>query len=150
MTVICFKDGVMAADKQSTYDSLAHTTTKIRRFGDGSIGGCAGATTICRALLEWYSNGADPKEYPDKESECYMLVVKPGGEILFYDKSSVPAVFEDEFIAIGSGRDFAVAAMDMGGSAEDGVRMAIKWSTSCGRGIDVLRLDGIDAAPNAD
>lgn len=146
MTVIAYKAGVMAADKQSTYDGLGHKTTKIRRFGDGSIGGCAGATTICRALLEWYASGADPKEYPDKESECYMLVVQPGGRILFYDKSSVPAVFEDEFIAIGSGRDFAIAVMDMGGSAEDGVRMATKWNTSCGQGIDTLRLEDIDAA----
>lgn len=149
MTIVAYKDGIMAADKQSTYDGMPWTVTKIRRTKDGALVGCAGHTAVCRQLQDWYAGDRDPKTFPDTENQCYMLVVLRDGTIHFYDGKPVPIHMEVPFIAMGSGRDFAVAVMDIGGSAEDGVRMAMKWNNGCGLGVDVLRLEDASASPSA-
>lgn len=144
MTVIAYRDGLMAADKKSTYFGVGVTSRKIRRFGDGSIAGCSGEGGVCRALLEWYATGADPGSYPDAEQKALMLLATSDGSLRLYDGSPFPILIEDEFFAIGSGKDAALAAMHLGHDAAEAVRVACLVDDGCGRGIDMLDLD--DAA----
>lgn len=146
MTIVCFKGGILAADKQSTFAGLGWRTTKIRRMPDGSIAGAAGDTGVCRALMNWYESGADLESYPDKKNKCSLLVVGVDGKVWLYDGTPHPIEIEDKVYAMGSGRDYAVAAMHLGCSAKEAAEVACLFDTSCGRGIDVLRLEDLDAA----
>lgn len=141
MTVIAYRDGVLAADKKSTWASLGHTTTKIRRMRDGSIAGCTGDSAICRELLDWYDAGAEPDRYPDRKSTSNMLLINRDHRVLFFDGSPTPIEFEDPWVAMGSGRDYAIAAMHLGCSAKQAVDVACIYDDGCGHGIDVLELD---------
>lgn len=145
MTIVAYKDGVMAADKQTTSANMGMTVTKIRRLHGGSLAGASGNASMCRRLIQWVDAGGDPKDYPDGKHECIVLVVRPGGHIHLFDEGPTPIDIEDSYVAIGSGRDFAMAAMYMGASAEEAVAVASHFENNCGRGIDTLSLR--DAAP---
>lgn len=140
MTVIAWKDGVLAADKRSTDGSLARTTTKIDRAPNGALMGGTGNSSVCRELRDWWIAGADVAKWPTKGTDATLLVIELGGRALLYWDGPVPVELEDGFIAIGSGSDFATAAMHLGKSAREAVEVACLFCTSCGNGIDELAL----------
>lgn len=140
MTVVAYKDGVLAADKQSTFAGLRRTTTKIARLPDGRLFGAAGNSSKCRALLQWFEKGDADAKYPDDKNECMVLIVNLDGSLVYYDDGPTPILLEDPFTAIGSGRDYAMGAMDVGASAVKAVDVACKYDTGCGQGVDLLRL----------
>lgn len=139
MTVIAWDGKTLAADKQSTFCGLPRTTTKVHRAKDGSLIGATGTTAVCAALRIWYDAGAVKADFPDKDKEATLLVAKPDGTLLLWDSNPTPIVIEDKFHAIGSGRDFAIAALHLGHSAREAVEVACKYDVYCGRGIDELQ-----------
>jgi ATP-dependent protease HslVU (ClpYQ) peptidase subunit len=141
MTVVAWDGEILAADRQSTDAGLRRTVTKIRRAPDGRLIGAAGNTNICEALRRWWEQGADPEQFPDKDKTSHLLVIAPGGRIEFYDGHPVPAVYEAARFAMGSGRDYAEAAMYLGKNAIEAVQIAAHFDVSCGGGIDVLMFD---------
>lgn len=141
MTVIAVRGRTMAADKKSTYFGTGVTTTKIRKTADGCLLGCAGEGGMCRELVAWWRDGAAKDSYPDRNQKSLMLVLFSDGKIFLYDGSPEPIVIEDEFFAIGSGKDAALAAMHLGHGAHRAVEVACQVEDGCGRGIDVLSLD---------
>jgi 20S proteasome alpha/beta subunit len=141
MTVIAWDGKTLAADRQSTDVGLRRSVTKISRAGDGSLMGAAGQSHICRALRAWYDAGARPEDFPDKDKTSHLLVISTKGEMRVYDGHPVPAVFEVERMAIGSGRDYAEAAMFLGKTAREAVEVACHFDNGCGNGIDTLELE---------
>lgn len=148
MTVIAWDGKTLAADKQSTFCGLPRTTTKIHRAKDGSLMGATGTTAVCVALRNWYDAGAVKVDFPDKDKEATLLVVKPDGTLLLWDSNATPIRIEDKFHAIGSGRDFALAALHLGHTAREAVEVACKYDVYCGKGIETLEL-GVGSADNA-
>lgn len=140
MTCIAYKDGVLAADKQSTDSGMARTVTKISRLKNGRLVGAAGNSSMCRLLIEWLESGAVVDKFPDGKHECQLLVVNLDGSLHFYDEGPVPIPIEDEYTAIGHGRDYAIGAMACGASSVKAVDVACKYDSYCGNGVDVLRL----------
>jgi hypothetical protein len=68
-------------------------------------------------------------------------VIEADRSISFYERSPYPLRFEGIIFAIGSGRDFATAAMHLGHSASVAVSTACILDSACGNGIDTLTLD---------
>lgn len=141
MTVIAFDGKTLAADKAAVDCGTIRTLTKIRRGPGGDLLGAAGTAHITERLFVWYSAGADPDKYPDPEAKCSFLVVKTDGTTLLFDGGPFPDTYEDGFIAIGSGRAFAMGAMAMGADAHRAVVIACHWAEGCGHGIDTLTLE---------
>lgn len=143
MTVIAWDGRTLAADKRVSYGNMSRTTTKIRRVGDCLVG-IAGSGSIGLAVVEWLGNGADPAAFPklqeDADDHANVLVIRPDGCIEEYARTAYPTVYEDKFAAIGSGRDFAVAAMHLGKTAREAVEVACLFDTGCGNGIDTLEF----------
>lgn len=143
MTVIAWDGRTLAADKQCTYGNGRRKVTKIRRVGDTLVG-IAGTASIGEAVIDWLESGADPEKYPklqaDKDDGANVLVIRHG-RVEEYSRTNVPIVYEDPFIAIGCGRDFAIAAMHCGKTAREAVEIACIYDTGCGCGIDTLTLD---------
>lgn len=139
MTVIAWDGKTLAADKRATFEGFGATTTKIRRLASGTLLATTGHAGIGRALTEWYEDGC-LSEYPDKESECTLLVITSDGHLAMYEKSRSPIILENKFIAMGSGRDYALAAMHLGKNAAEAVAVACIFDIACGNGIDTLAL----------
>lgn len=112
---------------------------KIRRLGDGRIVGFSGNAFNDEAFAAWLVHGGElPKGVSDDEFSC--LVLYPDGSIKTYDS------FGREFdevapYAIGSGRKFAFAAMDMGRSPADAVTYSIARDIYSGGVVATLFID---------
>jgi ATP-dependent protease HslVU (ClpYQ) peptidase subunit len=146
MTTVAYKNGVMAGDRMSREGNVKHARmTKIFR-SRGHLVGFSGAADVAMVLLRWFDNGADPAEWPDPHGEdgveASMLVVSPAGKVSYYERFPVPLIMEQEFHAIGSGRDFALAVLSMGYDAVKAVEVASELDAFTGGGVDVLMLKG--------
>lgn len=149
MTVIAWDGKTLAGDKRTSFGGLHATTTKVHRLQDGRLVGCAGTTAQIAEMVHWLNAGADAEKLPTAQrdpKECVSaLVIEPGGRVLQYENTAHPIVIENLTWAIGSGRDFAMAAMYMGRSAEQAVSVACALDCTCGNGIDTLILQASPA-----
>lgn len=140
MTVIAWDGKTLAADKLGDAGGLKRTTTKIFRF-DGGLFGSAGSASRGAEMFAWIKSGADPERVPSYQlTDDYQVVMVVDNErkVWLYGRSAYPFIMEDPFHAIGSGRDFALAAMDLGCDAERAVEVACRFETGCGNGVDTL------------
>lgn len=147
MTVIAWDGRALAADKRTTDAGMARTTTKIERAPDRSLVGAAGNTARCKALIEWVCQGALPARWNNDWNGAHILHIHTNGKVVAYDGGPHPIEYHDQFVAIGSGRDFATAAMALGQNAYCAVELACRFDVHCGNGIDVLVLH--PASPTA-
>ena len=145
MTCIAFDGVTLAADKRACYGTTITTVTKIRRIGDLLVGG-AGESSFIGAMLDWIEKGRDPATLPktqaDKDDWQPVLVIEADGTTSLYERTAHPIRHEQQHIAIGSGREYAMAAMYLGCTAKDAVAVAIALDSTCGNGIDTLEYRG--------
>lgn len=134
----------MAGDKMSSLGGLYALTTKVHVVRGHLVGAC-GYTALIREMHAWFERGADPADFPsglqrDPKENASLLVVTPAGQLLQYEHTAYPLVIESRQWAIGSGRDFAMAAMHLGRSAPQAVQVACDLCNDCGGGVDSVRL----------
>ena len=141
MSVIAWDGKQLAADKRACIGSLICTTTKIFLVRDCLVG-YAGEADAGEEMLAWFRDGADPAKFPasqrDKDIWATFLVIHPDKTILKYEHTPYPLRFHDLIFAIGSGRDFALAAMALGRTAQEAVEVACNFDNGCGNGLDYL------------
>lgn len=165
MTVIAWDGKTLAADKRGVCMGLHRTVTKIFRPHKFVLVGVAGADDGGFAMLEWVKAGMVPDAFPKSQqsehTKAIMLLVRleceqindpferlnrhdaipliwRAKQIEIYDSLPQPNIIEDRQHAIGSGRDYAMAAMFLGKTAAEAVEVACHFDTSCGNGVDVL------------
>ncbi len=142
MTIIAWDGKTLAADKRGLNSGLPRTLTKIRRIGDLLVG-VSGDAADQQDVMAWVEQGRKVDNYPkamlDKELGSSMVIIEDG-KIMYYGTSPLPTVIEDKTIAMGSGRDYAIAAMHLGKSAREAVEIASLFDVGCGNGVDVLTL----------
>lgn len=142
MTCVAFDGRSLAADKQATnYDCRNHVVTKVFKH-NGYLLGISGKADIALEMLNWFKDGCAKADFPSVSEDRYgtLLVITPDKRILMYTESATPVPYEQEFCAIGSGRDYALAAMHLGYSAKKAVSVACHFDVNCGNGIDVVTL----------
>jgi len=143
MTVIAWDGRTLAADKRSDYGGCIQVVTKIHRAGGCLVGG-SGELSFVLGMVEWVRNGRDPSQFPasqrDKDDWQPTLVIEPSGRALMYERTPHPIRWEREFGAIGSGKQYALAAMRCGKTAAEAVAIASEFCPGCGNGIDALAL----------
>lgn len=139
--MIAWDGETLAADKMANFSGVPCTTTKIHHINNCLVG-YSGDSAIGLEMLEWFRKGADPEKFPavqrEKDDWVGLLVIQPNKSIWRYERSPYPISFEDKQFAIGSGRDFALAAMYLGKIAAEAVEVACKFDVNCGNGVDVL------------
>jgi len=144
MTTIAWDGKTLAADKRATHGGLIFTVTKIFRIR-GYLVGASGDFDRIMETIAWFSDGADPAKVPphSRSNDEYvgMLVIGPGGLIEKYERGPLPYRIESKLHAIGSGRDFAMAAMYLGKTAIEAVEVATALDTGTGNGVDTLMLE---------
>lgn len=143
MTVIAWKDGVLAADRLMLHGATRKEVTKIHRVADCLAGVC-GTLSIGMEMLAWYRAGAIPGQYPTSNRNpsegASLIVVRPDGTVWNYESSPHPFLVEGPFCAFGSGDEPAMVAMYCGKSAAEAVEIAGLYNNGCGNGVDTLTL----------
>lgn len=142
MTVIAWDGERLAADRLADSNGLARSVTKIRLLR-GHLCGASGRTAYCQAMFAWFEGGAEPGAYPrwqDSDDYADFVAITPDRRILKWERTPHPIEYEDQHFAMGSGRDYAMAAMHLGKTAVEAVEVASHFEIGCGNGIDVLEI----------
>lgn len=142
MTVIAWDGKTLAADRAATNCGFKNTVCKVHRVPDGIVA-FSGDGDAAMTLLEWFKagriNGYPAAQTGDVRASAFF--VGNDGRLLVYDKGAHPTPYLQPFAAMGSGRDYALAAMHLGRDAKAAVEVACALDSDCGNGIDTLTLD---------
>ena len=141
MTTIAYKDGVIAYDSRQTRNGaiVSDDAPKCQVVDEVSFF-LSGAVCDEKALIAAYFG--TPSSVP---VECSGYVVD-GGNLMMVGHDDKTGIWKQELDlsnpdAIGSGAAYALAAMDMGASAEDAVRAAMKRDIYTGGKIRTLQVE---------
>ena len=139
MTIIVYRDGVLAADSLSTAGSVrCGTDRKIVRAHDGSLAAAAGTCGSCSEFLSWANARDCAFPTPDNDDDFEGILVKPDGSIVFYDfKGRAFTPPTDDYYVLGCGYEIALGALAVGATAEQAVAACIKHHALCGGPIQV-------------
>lgn len=144
MTVIAWDGKTLAADKRMGTE-YPRTVTKIQRTPAGELIGICGHFDHGTELVHWYLKGRDPATFPARQADdaksSEIIIIRKDGSLWMLLGSPTPIRIENLTHALGTGRDFAAAAMYLGGSAYEAVEVASALCGSCGNGIDTLEFD---------
>jgi ATP-dependent HslUV protease subunit HslV len=113
----------MAADTQMVQGTaVIGSFTKIaRRDSDGALAGACGNAGFVAAFLEWFKgDGSSTPPHQDQESGDRGVIVDKTGAVKMFESSGSFDVGTGWF-AIGSGKEFALGAMDVGASSIEAV-----------------------------
>lgn len=141
MTVIAYREGIMAADSRawSGGHSPIGSKTKIRRLADGTLIGCSSSIPgAAEYVMAWYEDGMNED---DKLPQSFtFLAVKPDGTAMVADDGPyMSGPLTADYFAIGSGRQFALGALAMNATAEEAVQVGIELDTCSAGPIQTLK-----------
>ena len=136
MTTVAAKasTGEIAADSMVSGDDSFYLVEKLRKGKVSLYGACGDWDKI----LKFYSvleSGGDL----DSDMDVTVLELRHDG-IWIYESTIIPAKIKNDFWAIGTGANYAIAAMHLGLSPAEAVKIACMYDTSSHEPIDVLKL----------
>jgi hypothetical protein len=157
MTTVAYKDGWMACDSAWSDERQVLTRRpKIIRLASGGLLGEAGACDT-RAIVSLFDKVKKPTQLPPRKELVDMkidysgLLVLPSGKIfhVFMDEPEEDrdgpwdgGVYDisERFFAVGSGRSYALAIMEDGGTARRAVEIACRRDSASRTPVHVMRL----------
>ncbi|HUD10871.1 MAG TPA: hypothetical protein VMS08_00550 [Candidatus Saccharimonadia bacterium] len=156
MTTIAFSAGYMSADSSwNDADGLLTRRSKIIKLSSGGLLGEAGAYDT-RDMIELLDKVKKPAQLPsrrqigDLKLEYSAILVLPGGKIyhVFADPPETDSghwdsgVYEvgETFFAVGSGKSYAFAILEEGGSAKRAVEIACRRDLNTRPPVHVVQL----------
>lgn len=140
MTTVAWDGKTLAADSRCTSSGLAYNVTKVWRLSDGRLFGATGTMSYASAVKDWL-NGEGPK--PEGVKEFTGIRIRWGADspvIELCDENLCFYAIEPELkqFALGSGRDYALAAMALGKSAAEAVELAARFDVYTGLPVVTL------------
>jgi len=139
VTTIAWDGKTLAADTLGAIgECLRVCYTKIFRLDDGRLFGGAGNYEDVLAVRDWLNKDSEKK--PRVTGFAAILIGRDGTCARLEDRL-VPLPIVERWHACGSGRDFAIAAMVCGLSAEKAVDLAMQLDVWSGGTIDALTLE---------
>ena len=151
MSTITYRDGVMASDSRgySGTSGPIGAKQKIYVLADGTkVGISSRAPGQSEAFAAWIEKGSPVDDKPGFELDLVALVVRPDGQVFYYFDSWYPAgpVFA-EYYSVGSGRDYALAAMACGRTAEEAIGVAALFDPWTGGSVLSTRPGALKEPP---
>lgn len=140
MTTIAYKDGVIAYDgRQTRNDRIVSDNAAKCQVVDGVSFFLSGTVCDEKALIAAYFGTASPVPV-----ECSGYAVD-GGKLMMIGHDDTTGIWKQDLDpanpdAMGSGAQYALAAMDMGASAQDAVRAAMKRDIYTGGTIRTVMI----------
>lgn len=134
MTTVAVKDGVMACDSLVT-GGFPCSADKIFKRADLLIG-FAGDWLAASHMVDCYLKNREPIRADD---DVDILILRKSG-IYLLDAYFREVRVREKWYSIGSGSQAAMTAMNMGASAVEAVRQAIKVDNDSGGRVRSLKL----------
>ena len=128
--------GEIAADSMVSGIDSFYLVEKLRK-GKSSLYGACGDWDKILKFYNSLESGADL----DSDTDVTVLELRSDG-IWIYESTIIPAKIKNDFWAIGTGANFAIAAMHLGLSPAEAVKLACLYDTSSHEPIDVMKLEG--------
>lgn len=131
MTTIAWDGRTLAGDTQATSSGMVRRLpAKVFRIEKGAghvLFGACGLDQDMHLVVQWIAGGMLPIDRPklDEDSFAGIYIDSTGACRLESKLIRLPMI--DRFHAIGSGRDFAMAAMHLGKSAREAVEVASEF-----------------------
>lgn len=130
MTTIAANLECMSADTRVSCETGQHyPATKIFRVGE-SLFGTAGHSMMCLIMIDWLKTNRNRqrlyKEWSEENyyrEEVWLLELNPRG-LFLWDGWGVPEPILTDRMAIGSGAKSALAALTLGSTPENAVKIA--------------------------
>jgi ATP-dependent protease HslVU (ClpYQ) peptidase subunit len=101
--------------------------------------GVAGTYEDCQRFLRWFKGSR--KKPLKKVGDVHALMLTPEGKIFFFEGSAHPYLITDNFMAIGSGAQGAMAAMHMGATPRQAVTIVSKVDVNTGGKITTRSIN---------
>jgi len=147
LTTIAYRNGVLAADRRAYGGDKVPfgLKTKIHELADGTLFGSSSCSVGAdRLIRRWLEDGCPAPKSGDLTPETFeAIVIRPNGDVYFAcNNLELSGPVEAEYVAIGSGNQYALGAMAMGAGPERAVEIASELDVWSGGGVTVLRHEG--------
>lgn len=147
MTTVAYRGGILAADSRATHgDAGATTATKLFRKRIGRrehLVGVAGDLYAALIFIDWYGTAETkrPEQFADlfDAGEDFGALIWDGKSLWECNRLCRMVRVEEPYFAVGSGAQFALAAMDCGKSAREAVRIACRRDNNSGLPVAWLK-----------
>jgi hypothetical protein len=141
MTIICYRDGIMAADGAQYMGSMrVSRMEKIICLPGGELFAATGPAGYIQRLHNWL-RGAVPGPMPRTDDEGFSgLLISPLGLVQAIDCFGELFPMEAPWLAIGYPDAFARGCMAGGATAEQAVRLCLEHHDGCGGPVQVEAL----------
>lgn len=144
MTIIAYRDGVMAADTAVWRgDYVSGFSRKICRLPDGGLAAASGAMSVAEWFLSKMETTGDLSSPPvDPDNSGFgFLICRLDGTVFHGDLNMISLLVKAQWHTLGRSSGFTAGCLAAGASAEDAVRLTLEW-TDAGRGdVQVERLN---------
>ncbi len=139
MTTIAYRDGVIACDSQVTAGDLIVTKgrNKVRRREGVTLIGCGNENIVDKVFRTWPNVSVGSDEWNAYVIDCEGTWECGSNDGILWKVR----MRRGEHGALGSGRCYALGAMDMGASAADAVRIASERDVNTGGKIRAIEVD---------
>jgi len=129
MTVIVYRDGVMAADRSIWLGGgvVAGEMRKITRMANGALLACAGSQSTSTMFANWLQKSGDRPAVVN-ENGFRALQVHPDGAVTLWDELLQPTTYEAPFYVCGVQSAFTLGALYANASAEEAVRLTLRYT----------------------
>lgn len=137
MTAIAYRDGVIAADTMTVISTGAKVVDreKVFKYKGHLFGVCGDDCPEPEELKEWFDHSTSLRVF-----KFVCLMVEPNGSISIFGQDGRLLPIRQKFFAIGAGAAVCLGAMELGASAAQAVKAAIKWCDQCGGSVVQRRL----------
>jgi len=165
VTVICIKDGAIAADGACWFGSVKAELSKqkIVRSLDGALGAAVGDSSYTEFFRVWFASTGRREErgfYRSKEDPLVIakggehsfgaVWLEPDGDVVMLEDDGRPYLVGRGPHAIGPAKEMAFGAMYAGASAEEAVRICIERHDCAGGDVFVERLAPVEPAESGE
>ena len=143
MTTIAWDGITLAADTRSVCECTPIRVSKLFRIGHLVYAG-VGNLAECHVIAAWLAAGAPPSDRPrcEDDGRCGLLLdLRTGEASRLIGKAQVIQIpILEPFEAMGSGSQFALAAMALGKTAVEAVKFAMRFDVFTGGPVESVRV----------
>lgn len=137
MTTIAWDGKTLAGDSQASM--FNGSTRKVSKIVNGWLYGACGQWQDAVAVRQWIVGGMDADKKPKVEDTFHAILITQDGLNVLENKL-VLLRYDRPYFAVGSGREYAMAAMLLGCDARHAVEVAAKLDTDTGGEITEVKL----------
>lgn len=146
MTTVAWDGTTLAGDTQGVINgyTLARTQ-KIFRLANGALFGGSGRYEDILEARDWLDHPEGPKPAIAADDGFSCLLVTPEGGVFRLESRLMCSPIYEPYAAVGSGRDFALAAMALGRTAAQAVVLAMQFDVCTGGLVEQLTVESPSA-----